>query len=194
MFGKKKNDKFDVVTETLSRAMVVTETTGWKRTAEVVVGGLVALGFYESKDSPQLDKLVAIGSQGQTVVDCLSGQITYRNRERDGYDPETLSAWDLSGGTNELVRMSGIDGGGLKPYTKDGWSVEALPVAWPIYYYILQHPGSSIFTDHTLGREPKFDLLDADYKQMAWGFSNSGNSLLLSSSSDIIIWTRTAPL
>ncbi|MEC8292243.1 MAG: hypothetical protein VX083_02000 [Pseudomonadota bacterium] len=194
MFGKKKHDKFEAISEKLKRARIATETSDWKRTTEVVVGGLVALGFYESKDSPKVDKLLAIGSQGQTVIDCLSGQIVYRNRAQDGYDQETLSAWDLSGGTPESIRMSGIDGGGLKLCTKDGWSVEAIPIAWPIYHYILQHPGSSIYTDQSIGRESKFELLEFDYKQMAFGFSNSGNSLLLTSSSDITVWTRANPI
>lgn len=192
MFGKQKKDTtFDTIAKELSGAFTVNETVEWKRSAEVVVGGLIAVGFFEGRESPNLDKLLAVGSKGQTIIDCQSGDVVYRNRDHDGYSHDTLTAWDLSGVNSDPVRMSGVGGGGLKRFTSDGWSVEAIPIAWPIYYYVLQHPGSSIFSDYKLGRKPKFDLLDYDYQQMAWGFSNSGNSLLLTSSSDVILWSRS---
>lgn len=195
MFGKKKaKDKFEIIAEKLRAAKNVEETLDWKRSCEIAVGGLIAVGFYESADKPHLDKLIAIGSQGQTIIDCLSGEIVYRNREQDGYDPATLSAYDLSGQGTVPIRMSGIDGGGLKRCTQDGWSVEAIPIEWPIFYYILQYPETSIYSDHVLGRVSEFELIDYDYQQTAWGFSNSGNTLLLTSSSDIILWSRTKPL
>ena len=192
MFSRKKKDTtFEVIAKELSGAPSVNETIEWKRSAEVVVGGLIAVGFFEDRESPNLDMLLAVGSRGQTIIDCQSGNVVYRNRNQDGYDHDTLTAWDLSGGNPDPVRMSGVGGGGLKRFTSDGWSVEAIPVKWPIFYYVLQHPGSSVFSDYKLGRKPKFDLLENDYQQMAWGFSNSGNSLLLTSSSDIIIWSRS---
>ena len=162
----------------------------WKRCCEHAVGGLRAVGFLKSQGQACVDKLLAIGSNGQTVIDCFSGEIISRNREKDGYDENELTGWVLSSNYSEPIPMSGIDGGGLKACTEDGWSVDSISINWPIYHFILQHPGSNIFLDHKLSRESEFDLIDFDHKAVAWGFSWSGKTLVLATSSDVIIWTR----
>jgi len=191
-FSKGQQSRFDLVKKQLNAASVVDGVEGWRITAEFTVGGLSAVGFFTTDSTPQLDRLIAVGSRGQTIVDCRSGEVVYRNRDHDGYDPDTLTAWDLSGSCEEPVRMTGLEGGGLKTCTKDGWSVEAIPAGWPIYHYVLQQPGSSILIDIDAKRKPRFVLLDYDYLAMAWGFSPSGNSLLLTNSGDIRIWTRAS--
>ncbi|MGB0853872.1 MAG: hypothetical protein ACPGSI_11305 [Pikeienuella sp.] len=193
MWPRKKSHYSDlksILSKKLEDATVVYETAEWKRTCEIAVGGLRAVGFFEGAEDPKLDKLLAIGSRGQTIIDCLSGKVTYRNRQEDGYDPQNLIAWDLSGQNAEPVRMSGVDGGGLNKATLDGWSVECLPINWPIHHYVLQHPGGSLLSDHKLGRESRFDLIDFDLESLVWGFSNSGNNLLQTRFGDVILWSR----
>lgn len=156
----------------------------WRLIGDVAVGGLVAVGFESGSE-----RLLIVGGAGQTIVDCITGQRLFRDRERDGYCAETLSAHALDQISSDTIRMGGLHGGGLRSVTADGWSVDALAIKWPRHFFILNFPGSDVFISK-LGRVPEFNVVAHDYQARAFGFSWTGRTLILADGAGVRIWGR----
>lgn len=191
MFNTLKRSRFhNSVTKRLRKTEKTRETPEWKLTTCAAIDGLLGVGFLRN-DAIEQDKVLIVGNAGQTLLDCTTGEQLHRNREDDGFDVETLTAFDLrQNGCPLPVQMAGLYGGGLHTVTDDGWTVEAIAADWPIHYYILNRPGHSIYLDAKLGDDTQFYLFEKDYENRAWGFSPSGNSLIYACSSDVTIWSR----
>lgn len=172
------------VADAIATRPVGTPPDPWRLIGNVAVGGLVAVGFASSSE-----RLLIVGSSGQTIVDCTTGHRLFRDRERDGYCAETLSARGLDQSSSEEIRMCGLHGGALRSVTTDGWSACALAIEWPRQFFILNHPGSDVFMTK-LGRAPEFSVLSSDYEARAFGFSWTGRTLILADGSGITIWGR----
>ena len=82
----------------------------WRLIGEVAVGGLVAVGF-----ASRSERLLIIGNAGQTIVDCTTGVRVFRDRERDGYCAEALSADTLDQLPSQTIRMSASTEAGSGP-------------------------------------------------------------------------------
>lgn len=157
----------------------------WTGVTSAGVGGLMAVGY--ARDT---DLLLVTSSQGQGVFDCLTGERVARNPNTEFWEDtgnlETAGIGPLAG---QLIRMSGIFGGGLSVVTADGWQVERLVLQWPAESLLLVPPGASIFGD--LYNQPaQFHKISVESEVRAWGFSPTGNSLVLATSSEVTIYRR----
>lgn len=173
-----------LVADEIAKRSVGTMPDPWRLIGEVAVGGLVAVGFAVGSE-----RLLIVGSAGQTIVDCTTGQRVFRDRACDGYCAETLSAHELDQVPSETIRMCGLHGGGLLSITADGWSVDALAIDWPRHFFILNHPGSDVFMTK-LGRVPEFAVVAHDYEARAFGFSWTGRTLIIADGAGVRIWGR----
>jgi hypothetical protein len=153
----------------------------WKHIASLAVGGLEAIGFERTTEN-----LLVASSSGQSVIDCKTGEKRYRNYEHDGYDWSALRGRALNSGDENWIEMCGLHGGGLRTVSDDGYSVRQIPLEWPICYFVLEHPKSSIYL-----QMPKFDLLLKDYEARSWGFSWTGKTLVWADGSGLHIWGRS---
>ena len=157
----------------------------WKLTGGAGVGGLESVGFGRGTDL-----LLVTSSQGRGVFDCISGQRIARDRSddttEDSINLEALGIGPLDG---EVVRMSGLCGGGLPGGTSDGWVAERLIRQWPEETLVLVPPGSWI-DGLAFNKPADFTKVFVGSEVRAWGFSPTGRSLVLATSSDVILYAR----
>lgn len=83
------------------------------------------------------------------------------------------------------VRLAGLHGGGLSLTTGDGWWVEEVTLRWPSSHLILGRDFGSVYSVD----DPFWKLYDGTTLR-AFGFSPTGQSLVLATSSDVRIWSR----
>jgi len=141
--------------------------------------------------SPSSDLLLVTSSQGRGVFDCRSGERLARDGDESGdfEDPVQLEANGI-GPVSGTVRMSGLYGGGLPNSTADGWSAERLSLDWPVETLLLFAPGSTLHWQVD-GKPPVFTKVYLGSEIRAWGFSPTGRSLVVATSSDLTAYGRS---
>jgi hypothetical protein len=172
------------VADLLNNAAVGQIPDPWSDIAYVAVGGLEAVGF-----ETVTERMLVVSSTGQSVIDCQTGEKLHRDRQRSAYDSSTLTAWPTNQDEDNRIQMCGLHGGALRTVTDDGWSIDAIPIYWPKYFFVLNHPNSSVFMSK-LGRPVHISVLANDYQPRAFGFSWSGKTLIKSDGAGIYIWGR----
>jgi hypothetical protein len=166
-------------------AKITMPPSPWSLKGSIAVGGLTEIGF---ADEGEL--LLVISSQGRSIIDCTTGEKVARDRSVDNtdawYGTQVLIGLGFGPLEGKLIRLAGINGGGLAVCTKDGWSVERLPIDWPDECLLLLEPYSSIYQG-----DARFLKLAIEREVRAFGFSFSGRSLVIATSSDVAIFSRT---
>ena len=156
----------------------------WQKIACDAVGGLLTLGFGENSDL-----LLVISSSGRGVFDCNLGSRMARDHKDDSYDPIKLEAIGIGPLSDKFIRMSGLGGGGLPTNTNDGWGANRFTLEWPLESLILTPPGSWVYG--ILYDKPyEFTKVYEDSEVRSWGFSPTGKTLILATSSDLTIYGR----
>jgi len=152
----------------------------------VHVGGLLGVGFALVE---QREVLVIVSHDGQSVVDCLTGDRLARDRDVDGYprlpDLTVEAIGPLAG---RRVPVAGLFGGGLPVVTADGWKVDYWPIDYPSegwYLNEFQGPGH---TDPWDGS--RVLLADPPTPGRAWGFSPSGAVVVVALADGAWMWNR----
>lgn len=169
------------------RGEPISEPPGpWRRVNQFAIGGLTDVGFGHGTDL-----LLVISSQGRGVFDCVTGDKIARDYdEGDWQDILALEAQGIGPLATSRVRTAGLHGGGLPQSTQDGWATEDFVLDWPDHTLLLVQPGSWAYGDG-FGKPALFTKVAVESETRAWGFSPTGESLVLATSSDLIIWNRT---
>ena len=152
----------------------------WRPVAVLHVGGVLGVGFAPHPESGA-DLLLVASAAGRGVYDAGTGARLARDRDEDaGYpDGPDLSCAGIGPLDGTRVSVAGLYGGGLHTTTADGWRVEVVASAGPDQRMVL-HTDS----DHWV-------IFDADVTPLrAAGFSPSGQTLAVATSSDVTLWTR----
>ncbi len=129
---------------------------------------------------------LAVSSQGRGVIDCRTGERVSRDRaepDTSWYDERRLRAKGIGPLENHTIRLAGLHGGGLLTGGKGGWSVESLTLDWPDVNLLLVEPWRAIFDEKT-----GFTKLAVEREIRAFGFSDTGASLVLATSSDVVVF------
>ena len=157
----------------------------WRASGTLPVGGLTDVGFI-----PGTDFLLVLSSQGRGIYDCLTGERVARDRDEDyPFETSCLTAPGFAEFATHTVSTSGLHGGGLALTTHDGWCIEHFVFDWPESIVTLSPSGQS--SDYaTLGRPTTIYRLPSDSTTRAYGFSPTGRSIVLASSSDLHIINR----
>ncbi|MBD2319250.1 MULTISPECIES: hypothetical protein [Cyanophyceae] len=158
----------------------------WKFVASVAIGGLRSVGFDRNSDS-----LLVVSSQGRGVLDCITGTKTARDYNEYYKNEVCLEAEGIGTLSNKIIRMSGLFGGGLPVSTEDGWRLESITLRWPEQMIILIPPDSSIY-DNPSSYPNTITKVAEELCIMAYGFSNTGQSLIVATTSEINIFNRVA--
>lgn len=158
----------------------------WRRVGAVPVGGLLQVGF-----GAGTDLLLILSIAGRGVVDCATGERLARDDRDYWADPGALEAAGLGPLEGQAVRIAGAGGGGLSTRTDDGWEIELHPLSWPQEELFLCPPGQSmLFQNPGAGRSlVKLRPFPSDLR--AFGFSPTGRSLVIATSSDVEIFHRS---
>ena len=89
------------------------------------------------------------------------------------------------------VRIAGLFGGGLHTTTGDGWTLGVVAPAWPHERVLLSRDGGLPHAGPHGGQW--WHIYHAHYSELrAAGFSPSGETVAVATSSDLALWTRRA--
>lgn len=166
---------------------IVAPPSPWKASGGFAVGGLTEVGFGEDSDL-----LLVVSSQGRGVFDALNGERIERNGQPDwdGLDQEEM----LSPGIGPLlgvdVPIAGLHGGAMRRSTDDGWVLTVEAIDWPIHHaFLWRLPETGRYLPlHQGGGNLIWKCAGSDYRTA--GFSPTGRSFVLASSSDIELYSR----
>ena len=151
----------------------------WKHNSTYAVGGLFQVGYAEGSDL-----LLGLSNQGRGIFDCTTGARIARDYEdaEELFDPIRLVTPGFGPLAGQNIRMAGSYGGGLPHTTADGWYLDEKAPAWPTRSIYLTPP--------TARAESVVIGDDGACELRAFGFSQTGRSLVIAISCSLIIFTR----
>lgn len=159
----------------------------------IPVGGLLGIGFASHPDSGH-DLVVVVSHDGHGLFDALTGEKVARDRDpgREDSTPDAdteLWCQGLGPVAGTRVRIAGLYGGGLHMTTGDGWILEVVSPDWPHDRVLLSRDGG---LPHSGPHGEKWwHIFHSTYSELrAVGFSPSGQTLAVATSSDVSLWTR----
>ncbi|MEV0167745.1 hypothetical protein [Nonomuraea fuscirosea] len=158
------------------------------------IGGLLGIGFAVHPESRR-DLVMVVSHNGHGLFDAVTGEKIARDRDPDPdtSTPDTspdLTCPGLGPIAGTRVHIAGLFGGGLHSTTPDGWCLDVVSPEWPNDRVLLSADGG-IYKDPP--GEGWWHIFHANYSTFrAAGFSPSGLTLAVATSSDITLWTRPA--
>ncbi|MFC8826760.1 hypothetical protein ACFT9I_15610 [Streptomyces sp. NPDC057137] len=183
--------------ERLLMAPVVPAPEPWRPVFEyeygVPVGGLLGIGFASHPEDGR-DLVMVVSGGGHGLFDAVTGEKIARDRDPDPDDSTPDAVADLScpglgpiSGTR--VRIAGLFGGGFHTTTEDSWTLEVVTPAWPNDRVLLSRDGG---LPHSGPHgERWWHVFHSHYSELrAFGFSPSGETIAVATSSDVSLWTR----
>lgn len=179
----------------LLAAPVVEAPEPWRRVAYAPVGGLLGIGF-TSRPCTGQDLVMVVSHDGYGLFDAVTGEKIARDRDPDAEDDKRdadPAEWcpGLGPVAGSRVRVAGLFGGGLHTTSGDGWKLEVVAPAWPNERVLLSRDGG---LPHSGPHgEHWWHIFHSHYSELrAAGFSPSGQTLAVATSSDLSLWTRGA--
>ncbi|MEV7325489.1 hypothetical protein [Streptomyces sp. NPDC093970] len=157
------------------------------------VGGLLGIGFATDPDDGR-DLVMVVSSDGHGLFDAVTGEKIARDRDPAPEDSTPDAVADLScPGLGPIagsrVRIAGLFGGGLHTTTEDGWTLEVVTPAWPNEQVLLSVDGGLPHAGpHGVDWWHIFHSTYSTFR--AAGFSPSGRTIAVATSSDLSLWTR----
>ncbi|MDX8034157.1 hypothetical protein SK803_28395 [Lentzea sp. BCCO 10_0856] len=154
----------------------------------IAVGGLLGVGFATDPGSGR-DLLLVASTRGLGLFDTVTGERLARDNEPDSGWPDDndLTCQGIGPIARRRVPMAGQEGGGLHTGA-EGWSVDVASPDWPNERVLLST--GSPYTGGEHG-ETWWHIYHSRYSELrAAGFSPSGMTLVVATSSDVNLWTR----
>ncbi|MEU6507435.1 hypothetical protein [Streptomyces sp. NPDC046942] len=177
----------------LLAAPVVPAPEPWQRIAYAPVGGLLGIGFASHPGTGE-DLVMVVSHEGHGLFDAVTGEKIARDRdpdpEDDGRDVDpALWCPGLGPVAGSRVRIAGLFGGELHTTSGDGWKLEVVAPAWPNERVLLSRDGGLPHSGPY--GERWWHIFHSHYSELrAAGFSPSGQTLAVATSSDLSLWTR----
>ncbi|WP_349656785.1 hypothetical protein [Xanthomonas sp. 10-10] len=179
-----QTNHLDPLKKQLRALKTVVPPSPWRRVAVIAVGGLRSIGFDRSSEL-----LLVVSSAGRGIIDCRSGEKVARDYDEYYENEQFLEADGIGPLQGKTVRVSGLLGGGLPISTQDGWSMELVTLDWPVQDILLLEPFSFLYGS-LYDKPTAFHKIGAELELRACGFSYTGNSLVVATSSDVAIFSR----
>lgn len=164
----------------------------WRRVVDAPVGGLLGIGFATHPDTGH-DLVMAVSTGGHGLFDAVTGDRLARERDPEPEDSTPDESPDLTCPglgpvTATRVHIAGLYGGGLHS-TAEGWYLQVVSPDWPHHRVVLAAAGGRPHKDPY--GETWWHVLHARHSEFrAAGFSPSGRTLAVATSSDLTMWTR----
>ncbi|MFF7968511.1 hypothetical protein ACFZC3_24525 [Streptomyces sp. NPDC007903] len=165
----------------------------WRPVGEglIPVGGLLGIGFAVHPETGH-DLVMVVSSSGHGLFDAVTGERLARDYDPD---PETdtpdlspdLTCPGLGPVAGTPVRIAGLFGGGLHSGSGTGWTVSVVSPDWPHDRVVLSADGG--VNAGTAGGT-WWHIFHSTYSEFrAVGFSPTGRTLAVATSSDLALWT-----
>ncbi|WP_055630569.1 hypothetical protein [Streptomyces hirsutus] len=157
------------------------------------VGGLLGIGFASHPESGH-DLVMVVSHDGHGLFDAVTGEKIARDRDPGPEDSTPDAVADLTCPglgpiADSRVRIAGLFGGGLHTTTEDGWTLEVVAPAWPNDRVLLSVDGGLPHSGPY--GEQWWHIFHSHYSELrAAGFSPSGQTIAVATSSDLSLWTR----
>ncbi|RMI32479.1 hypothetical protein EBO15_41960 [Actinomadura harenae] len=153
------------------------------------IGGLLGIGFATHPNTGH-DLVMVVSQDGHGLFDVSTGDKIARDHDPDPDTSTPDAAPDLTcpgpgpiSGTR--VHIAGLFGGGLHHTTPDGWSLDIVAPEWPHHRVLLSSNGNIYKDPHGQGW---WHIFDSDHSTLrAAGFSPSGQTLAIATSSDLTV-------
>lgn len=167
----------------------------WQRIAYAPVGGLLGIGFVSHPGTGH-DLVMVVSNDGHGLFDGVTGEKIARVRDpdldsEDGGREADPALWCLGLGpaAGSRVRIAGLFGGDLHATSADGWKLEVVTPVWPNERVLLSRDGG---LPHSGPHgEHWWHIFHSHCSELrAAGFSPSGQTLAVATSSDLSLWTR----
>ncbi|MGY6653763.1 hypothetical protein ACXIZN_16470 [Amycolatopsis sp. TRM77291] len=150
------------------------------------VGGLLGVGFAADPGTGR-DLLLVESTNGLGLFDTVTGERLARDPDPDQPEGNDLTCQGIGLIAGRRVPMAGLDGGGLHTGTT-GWSVHVAAPDWPHERVLLSR--GNPYTGGAHG-ETWWHIFHSRHSELrAAGFSPSGATLVVATSSDVNLWTR----
>ncbi|MBL7626224.1 hypothetical protein [Frankia nepalensis] len=137
------------------------------------------------------DLLVVVSHDGHGVIDTRDYAKLIRDRDPDASDllpsDDDLSVPGLGLLAGTRVRIAGLFGGGLHSTTSDGWAIDVVAPEWLRHRVLLSSDGGRY--EGPSGTD-WWHIFQAHSELRAAGFSPSGRSLVIATSSDVTLLIR----
>lgn len=176
-------DHLQPVRQKVRSAKISAPPSPWSVKTTPAIGGLTEVGFADDSDF-----MLVLSSQGRGVFDCRTGERVYRDPSEEDVDSwyaGVLIGVGIGPMEGKHARLAGLEGGGLLSCTKDGWNTERLAIDWPDECLLLVEPYHSIYQP-----DARFAKLAVEPTVRCFGFSFTGKSLIIATSSDVTIYHR----
>ncbi|MEU9041613.1 MULTISPECIES: hypothetical protein [unclassified Kitasatospora] len=154
----------------------------------IPVGGLLGIGFAVHPESGH-DLVLTVSSGGHGLFDAVTGLKVARD-----YDPEEdpdgpdLCCPGLGQVSDVRIPVAGTWGGGLHTSAEGGWHVEVTAPEWPHHRVLLATGRGPWQGEHA---ECWWHVFNSGWSTLrAAGFSPTGRTLAVATSSDLTLWTR----
>jgi len=175
-------------------APVVSAPAPWQAVLDrrFPIGGLLGIGFAVHPDAGH-DLVMVVSHDGHGLFDAVTGEKIARVRDPGPATSTPDAHPDLAcpglgpvAGTE--IRIAGLFGGGLHSTTPDGWTVDVVSLDWPHDRIILSADGGA---NNGAAGGTWWHVFHSDYSELrAAGFSPTGLTLAIATSSDLTLWTR----
>lgn len=171
-------------------ASVMPAPAPWRAvlTNRTPIGGLLGIGFAPHPADGR-DLVMVVSSNGHGLFDTQTGQKIARDHDPD-LDTSTtdLTCPGLGPLTGTQVRIAGLLGGGLHTTTPNGWTLDVVAPDWPDHRVVLSADGG---VNNGPPGGQWWHIFHADYSELRTaGFSPSGRTLAVATSSDLTLWTQ----
>lgn len=160
----------------------------WQKRNIWAIGGLREIGFKSNSDL-----LIVLSSQGRGIFDCEKDEKV----ERDNFD-YYMEKWDSDLGIvegfgileNEKIKCGGFEAPDvIKKETNDNWTVEIRSEIRPNWQKKKLKADVMYLRNRTTNEKIEIDVFHYGINR-GYGFSDTGNSFVVGTSSEITIWNR----
>ncbi|AUY48143.1 hypothetical protein [Streptomyces sp. CB01881] len=171
-------------------APVVAPPPPWRPVGRglIPVGGLLGIGFATDPATGH-DLVLTVSGTGHGLFDAVTGEKIERE-----YDPEEepdgpdLSCPGIGPVADVRIPVAGLYGGGLHTGADGGWHIEVVTPEWPNGRVLLCTGRGPFEGGHG---ENWWHVYHSSWSTFrAAGFSPSGRTLAVATSSDLTLWTR----
>ncbi|MGW6918375.1 hypothetical protein ACWGB8_31855 [Kitasatospora sp. NPDC054939] len=153
----------------------------------IAVGGLTGIGFAADPANGR-DLVLTVSSSGHGLFDAVTGERLARE-----YDPEEdpdgpdLACPGIGPAAGLRIPVAGLYGGGLHTSAEGGWHVCVETTEWPNQQVLLATGGGPYQGE---AGESWWHVFHSTWSTFrAAGFSPSGRTLAVATSSDLTLWT-----